>query len=105
MASVHTPIQERFVEAYVSGASVADSLKAAGYAPFLSQGSKLLRKPYVQAAIAERQKRLRDTCHIEREDIAAMLMEARQMARTSSESLAATRQLGLLFGLFKDTRT
>ena len=105
MASILTTQQERFVEAHVSGASVAESLKAAGYAPFLSQGSKLLRKPHVQKAIAERQKRLRDTCHIEREDIAAMLLETRRMARTSSESLAATRQLGLLFGLFKDTRT
>ena len=104
MASILTAQQEIFLESHVSGASIAESLKAAGYAPFLSQGSKLLRKAHIQSAIAERQKRLRDSCHIEREDIAAMLMEARQMARTSSESLAATRQLGLLFGLFKDTR-
>lgn len=103
MANVLTPIQERFVEAYVTHPDVASALVTAGYALHHSTGSKLLRKPHIQAAIAERQKRLRDDCHVERQHIAAMLLESHARADTVAEEIQVARQLGLLFGLYKDT--
>lgn len=103
MASVLTPIQERFVEAYVTHPDVASALVTAGYALHHSTGSKLLRKPHIQAAIAERQQRLRDECHVDRQRIATMLLESHAVAQSAADMIKATRELGLLFGLYEDT--
>lgn len=103
MASVLTPQQERFVEAHLCGASHAEALAAAGYAPHLPQASKLLRKPHILAAIAERQQRLRDSGHVDRERLAVLLLEAHACAHTVADEIKAVRQLGLLYGLYEDT--
>ena len=103
MGSVLTAQQERFVEAHLSGATNAEALAAAGYAPHLPQASKLLRKPHVQIAITERQQRLRDAHHVDRERLAVLLLEAHACAHTVADEIKAIRQLGLLFGLYEDT--
>ena len=103
MASVLTPQQEVFVEAHLSGVTNAEALAAAGYAPHLPQASKLLRKPHIMAAINQRQQRLRDTHHVDRERLAVLLLEAHACAHTVADEIKALRQLGLLYGLYEDT--
>ena len=59
MAANQLPIkQERFVETYSTCTNLAEALATAGYAPHHTAGSKLLKKPHIQAAIERREKRL-----------------------------------------------
>ena len=105
MSAKQLTIKQRlFVEAYATCYNVAEALKVAGYASFHSTGSKLLAKPHIQTAIKQRQKYLQEVFHIEREQLAMMLLESHALAHRVSDQIKAIRQIGLMLGLYADPK-
>lgn len=80
---VLTPKQQKFVDAYSLSGNATQAALAAGYSERTACkiGSENLRKPDIQAALAERQAEYADELEVTKRDVMAQVLEAIEMGR------------------------
>lgn len=96
---------EIFARELAKGESQADAYKTAGYKPSEQHASRLASDGKVLARIAEIQQLAVIRTEITIDRITAMLLEDRELARSTKQSAAAvsaTEKLGKLHGHFVD---
>jgi len=92
----------RFAECYLTADSKAHAARLAGYPEDRARitAQRLLQHPGVKAVIAEERAKLAEQWGIKRDQLVSMLLESHRKAASSTEEIAAIREIGKLLGLY-----
>jgi hypothetical protein len=96
--------QEKLLVGYFRGQSIAQAAKAAGYKSADSARSFLRSETGIVLLQFLKEREFNDV-RIDMDTITSMFMESYNLAATSAEKTAATRELAKLHGLYPDSKT
>jgi hypothetical protein len=94
-----SPQQRRYVDARVCGMNPSAAAKAAGLPA--SNGPGLERSPTVQLAIKEINEKAMNDLVLSRQDVINGMMDAVKAAASSTELVAAWREIGKIIGAYE----
>lgn len=100
-----TAKQQRFVDEYLIDGNGARAARSAGYSEKTARqiATENLSKPYIQAAIAEKQQETAVKLELRKEHILLAHMEAISLARSQGQPMtmiSGARELGKLMGFY-----
>jgi hypothetical protein len=100
--------QERaFVEAFGLGLNMTQAATRAGYAHPHTRANELMKKPAIQAAIAEQRVRFEELADVSRKDVVEGIRESIDMARLLSDPqtmIVGWRELAKICGYYEPTK-
>jgi len=98
-----TKQQEQLISHYFRGKSIAAAAKAAGYKSSMSAREFIESEGGVLLMRMLRDREF-DDIRVDIETLTGMFFEAYNLAATSAEKIAATRELGKLHGIYPDSK-
>lgn len=96
-----TPLQRAYVEARISGMSITAAARAAGAGATVGDKGSLEREPAVQHAIRLLNQEAMKQLALTRHDVLAGMLDAVKAASSSTELVAAWREIGKLIGAYE----
>lgn len=96
--------QEKLLTLYFRGQSVKESSKTAGYKSATAARNFLRSETGIVMLQFLKEREFNDI-RVDRESLTSMFFEAYNLAATSTEMIAATRELGKLHGIYPDAKT
>jgi hypothetical protein len=94
--------QEQFVRLYLLNYTVAEAAATAGYATGTS--SHLLKSPPIQRALAHFRDKEFEKIAVTRDSITKLFFEAHRKSGTTTEEVAALREIAKMHGLYEPQR-
>jgi len=96
-----TAQQEQFVLYALRGLTPSQAAKAAGYKSHAHSGRSLMAQEKIQALLGHLRSEELDNIKVTRDKLTIMLFEAHRKSATSTEEIAAVRELGKMHGLYE----